>query len=102
MHRVPKGGRSHGAQHDGTPGRGRRHPIRSLVFPLLPYAPRRARAYLRPQDVVGYFTDRQDGILLYNGLLLIFAAFFLLWYLGTLYGALRSAKGRGAASRPWR
>ena len=54
-----------------------------------------------PQDVVGYFTDRQDGILLYNGLLLIFAAFFL-WFLGTLYGALRSAEGRGAASRPWR
>jgi hypothetical protein len=33
--------------------------------------------------------------------LLIFAAFFL-WFLGTLYGALRIAEGRGAASRPWR
>ena len=54
-----------------------------------------------PHDVVGYFTDRQDGILLYNGLLLIFAAFFL-WFLGMLYGALRIAEGRGAASRPWR
>jgi hypothetical protein len=31
-----------------------------------------------PQDVVAYFTDRQDGILLYNGVLLIFAAFFFL------------------------
>jgi hypothetical protein len=33
-----------------------------------------------PRDVVAYFTDRQDGILLYNGVLLIFAAFFFLWF----------------------
>jgi hypothetical protein len=48
-----------------------------------------------PKDVVAYFADRQDGILLYNGVLLIFAAFFFLWFLGALYGALRSAEGRG-------
>jgi hypothetical protein len=48
-----------------------------------------------PKDVVAYFADRQDGILLYNGVLLIFAAFFFLWFLGTLYGALRSAEGMG-------
>ena len=49
----------------------------------------------RPQDVVGYFADRQDGILLFNGLLLIFAAFFFLWFLGALHGVLRSAEGGG-------
>jgi hypothetical protein len=49
----------------------------------------------RPQDVVGYFADRQDGILLFNGLLLIFAAFFFLWFLGALYGLLWSVAGEG-------
>jgi hypothetical protein len=48
-----------------------------------------------PKDVVAYFADRQDGILLYNGVLLIFAAFFFLWFLGALHGALRSAEGGG-------
>ena len=48
-----------------------------------------------PKDVVAYFTDRQDGILLYNGLLLIFAAFFFLWFLGALHGVLRSVEGGG-------
>jgi len=48
----------------------------------------------RPQDVVGYFADRQDGILLFNGLLLIFATFFL-WFLGALYGLLWSVAGEG-------
>ena len=51
-----------------------------------------------PQDVVAYFTDRQDGILLYNGLLLIFAAFFFLWFLGALHGVLRSVEGGGISS----
>ena len=46
-----------------------------------------------PKDVVAYFTDRQGGILLYNGLLLIFAAFFFLWFLGALHGVLRSVEG---------
>ena len=48
-----------------------------------------------PQDVIGYFTDRQDGILLFDGLLLIFAAFFFLWFVGVLHGVLRSAEGEG-------
>ena len=53
----------------------------------------------QPEDVIGYFTDRQDGILLFNGLLLIFAAFFFLWFVGTLHGVLRSAEGeRGGFS----
>lgn len=45
--------------------------------------------------MIGYFTDNQDGILLFNGLLLIFAAFFLLWFVGILHGVLRSAEGEG-------
>ncbi len=53
----------------------------------------------RPQDVIGYFADRQDGILLFNGLLLIFAAFFFLWFIGALYGLLWSAENqRGGIS----
>ncbi len=36
-----------------------------------------------PQDVLGYFADRHDGILLFNGLLLIFAAFAFLWFVGS-------------------
>ena len=51
-----------------------------------------------PKDVVAYFNDRQDGILLYNGLLLIFAAFFFLWFLGALHGVLRSVEGGGISS----
>lgn len=49
----------------------------------------------RPQDVIGYFTGRQDGILLFNGLLLIFAAFFFLWFLGVLHSVLRGAESEG-------
>jgi uncharacterized membrane protein len=37
------------------------------------------------------FTDPQDGILLFSGLLLIFAAFVFLWFVGTLHGVLRGA-----------
>ena len=46
-----------------------------------------------PQDVIDYFTSRQDGILFINGLLLIFAAFFLLWFLGAAKRVLRGAEG---------
>src|ERR687890_1335108 len=40
-------GRSHGIQYGGTLGRNRGHPVRDLVLPLLPHAPRRACAHLR-------------------------------------------------------
>src|SRR5919199_4865714 len=46
-----------------------------------------------PQDVIDYFTARQDGILFINGLLLIFAAFFFLWFLGVLHSVLQDAEG---------
>jgi hypothetical protein len=42
-----------------------------------------------PQDVIDYFASRQAGILTINGLLLIFAAFFFLWFLGVLHSVLR-------------
>ena len=48
-----------------------------------------------PQDVVDYFTGRQNGILFINGLLLIFAAFFFLWFVGALHSTLREAEGEG-------
>ena len=48
-----------------------------------------------PQDVIVYFNDRQDGVLIFNGLLLIFAAFFFLWFLGVLQSVLRGAEGEG-------
>ena len=48
-----------------------------------------------PQDVIDYFSSRQDGILFINGLLLIFAAFFFVWFLGVLHSTLREAEGEG-------
>ena len=66
-----------------------------LFFRSYPTPPDAPVPTSRPQDVVGYFADRQDGILLFNGLLLIFAAFFFLWFLGALHGVLRSAEGGG-------
>ena len=49
------------------------------------------------QDVIDYFNERQDGILTNNGLLLVFAAFFYLWFLEVLSGLLRGAEGEGYA-----
>jgi hypothetical protein len=58
-----------------------------------------------PDDVIGYFTDGQDGILFFNGLLFIFAAFLFLWFVGTQHGVLRRAEGGGistvALGRGW-
>jgi hypothetical protein len=45
--------------------------------------------------VIDYFNERQDGILTNNGLLLVFAAFFSLWFLGVLYGLLRAPRAKG-------
>ncbi len=56
------------------------------------------------QDVIDSFNERQDDILTNNGLLLVFAAFFFLWFLGVLYGVLRDAEGEGYGYRTsrWR
>ena len=72
----------------------------TLVIPSFLSAPDTPVATSEPQDVIGYFNDRQDGILTNNGLLLIFPAFFFLWFLGTLYGVLRGAEGEGHGFSP--
>ena len=66
-----------------------------LFVPSYLSAPDSPNATSGPQDVIGYFTDRQDGILIINGLLLVFAAFFFVWFLGVLHGVLQDAEGEG-------
>jgi hypothetical protein len=66
-----------------------------LFVPSYLSAPDSPIATSGPQDVIDYFTDRQDGILIINGLLLVFDAFFFLWFLGTLHGVLQDAEGEG-------
>jgi hypothetical protein len=62
-----------------------------LVIPSFLSPPDSPIATSGTQDVIDYFTDRQDSILTLNGLLLIFAAFFFLWFLGVL----QDAEGEG-------
>jgi hypothetical protein len=66
-----------------------------LFVPSYLSAPDTPVAMSGPQDVIDYFIDRQDGILFINGLLLIFAAFFFLWFLGVLHSVLQDAEGEG-------
>lgn len=72
----------------------------ALVIPSFLSAPDTPVATSESQDVIGYFSDRQDGILTNNGLLLVFAAFFFLWFLGMVYGVLRGAEGAGHGFSP--
>ncbi|HEY0129706.1 MAG TPA: hypothetical protein VGB40_11110 [Rubrobacteraceae bacterium] len=55
-----------------------------------PDAPNRAST---DQGVFDYFAEGVGAFLFFNGVLTIFALFFLLWFLGALYGVLRSAEG---------
>jgi hypothetical protein len=55
-----------------------------------PDAPNRAST---DQGVFDYFAEGIGAFLFFNGVLTIFALFFLLWFLGALYGVLRSAEG---------
>ena len=66
-----------------------------LFVPSYLSAPDTPIATSGPQDVIDYFTDRKDGILTLNGLLLIFAAFFFLGFLGVLHSVLKDAEGEG-------
>jgi hypothetical protein len=66
-----------------------------LVVPSFLSPPDTPVATSGPQDVIDYFTDRQDSILTLNGLLLIFAALFFLWFLGVLHNVLQGAEGEG-------
>ena len=63
-----------------------------LVVPSFLSPPDTPVAGSDPQAVIDYFNDRQDGILIFNGLLLVFAAFFFLWFLGVLQAVLRDAE----------
>jgi hypothetical protein len=40
------------------------------------------------QGVIEYYIDRQDAFLFGNGVIVIFAAFSFLWFLGILCGML--------------
>ncbi len=71
-----------------------------LVIPSFLSPPDSPIATSGTQDVIDYFTDRQDSILTLNGLLLIFAAFFFLWFLGMLHGVLQDAEGEGYGFSP--
>src|SRR5918998_2161040 len=66
-----------------------------LVIPSFLSPPDSPVATSGSQDVIDYFTDRQDSILTLNGLLLVFAAFFFLWFLGALHNVLQDAEGEG-------
>jgi hypothetical protein len=66
-----------------------------LVLPSFLSPPDTPVATSGPQDVIDYFIDRQDSILTLNGLLLVFAAFFFLWFLGALHNVLQDAEGEG-------
>jgi hypothetical protein len=55
-----------------------------------PDSPNRAST---DQSVFDYFAEGVGAFLFFNGVLTIFAFFFLLWFLGALHGVLRSAEG---------
>ena len=55
-----------------------------------PDAPNRAST---DQGVFDYFAEGAGAFLFFNGMLSIFAFFFLLWFLGALHAVLRSAEG---------
>ena len=63
-----------------------------LFIPSYLSAPDTPVSTSSPQDVIDYFTSRQDSILTINGLLLLFAAFFFLWFLGVLHSVLQGAE----------
>jgi hypothetical protein len=66
-----------------------------LFIPSYLTAPDSPIASTTHQDLINYFNARQGAILTLNGLLLIFAAFFFLLFLGVLHSVLQSAEGAG-------
>jgi hypothetical protein len=52
------------------------------------------------QQLLDHLVSRQDEIILLNGVLLVFAAFFFLWFIGVLHSMLQGAErdGYGFAS----
>src|SRR3982074_3696921 len=49
------------------------------------------------QTLLDYFTTRQTEILTLNGVLLVFSAFFFLWFVGVLHAVLQHAEREGYA-----
>src|SRR5215217_1760462 len=49
------------------------------------------------REVIEYYSAREDAFLLGNGVIVLFAAFFFLWFLGILCGMLWRAESEG----PW-
>jgi hypothetical protein len=49
------------------------------------------------QTLLDYFTARQTEILTLNGVLLVFSAFFFLWFVGVLHAVLQHAEREGYA-----
>lgn len=47
------------------------------------------------QEVEMYYNDWRDVLVLSDGVVTIFAAFFFLWFLGILHAVLRSVEGEG-------
>ena len=63
-----------------------------LFIPSYLSAPDTPVSTSSPQDVIDYFSNRQSESLIANGLLLVFAAFFFLWFLGVLHGVLQGVE----------
>jgi hypothetical protein len=47
------------------------------------------------QQVLDHFTIRRDEILTLNGVMLVFAAFFFVWFLGVLHSVLQDVEREG-------
>jgi hypothetical protein len=66
-----------------------------LFIPSYLSAPDSPVATSSTQQVIDYFSSKQNEILILNGLLLIVSAFFFLGFLGILHGLLQGAEREG-------
>jgi len=63
-----------------------------LFIPSYLAAPDDPVATSSAQQVLAYFKERQGQILMVNGIMLIFAAFFFLWFIGILHDLTQAAE----------
>ncbi len=66
-----------------------------LFIPSYLSAPNSPVTTSSTQQVIDYFSSKQNEILILNGLLLIVSAFFFLCFLGILHGLLQDAEREG-------
>ncbi|MPZ38513.1 MAG: hypothetical protein GEU95_10660 [Rhizobiales bacterium] len=71
-----------------------------LFIPSYLTAPDSPIATSSGQEMLDYFRSRQGEILTFNGIMLIFASFFFLWFLGGLYEMARRAEDGGFGFAP--